>query len=148
MVSKTALFWPSAAPQIRLIWCFGIFWDVTLLIGAKRWCYMPVHIFWLYYLSKLSMFSLENRFLWRGASGRTKKKVIEIWKITILPENARTSLHSRNQLRAWTAGLENCAWGRDDCRQVLGKATKTVNKSCWQCRNILNPVSYFDSFCK
>ena len=73
--------------------------------------HMPAHIFWLYYLSKLSMFTLENRFLWRGAPGRTPKKVVEIWKISRIAKISVTSLHSRNQLRGLTAGLENSAWG-------------------------------------
>ena len=32
-----------------------------------------------------------------------------------------TSLHARNQLRGWTAGLESCAWGRDNILRIKNK---------------------------
>ena len=109
----SALFSPSAASQIGPIWCIGNFGSVTFSTTMRsRFC-GPWRAIWIYYLVNTTMFSPEKNISRPQSVARDQKKISEIWKITNLTKNLLTSGHSRNQLRDWAAGLENCAWGRD-----------------------------------
>ena len=102
----------SAAPSPALP-AVLVFWDVNIVqryqksispAGTRDLTIKPFHT--THEQSRKRMPSPES-------VARDKKKIIELWKITKITENPVTSLHSRNQLRGLTAGLENCAWGRD-----------------------------------